>query len=65
MVTPNNNQLIDLIATAIRDAHINDPNTSAGTMWDNLYLSNEEAVHYAKAALNVLAQLNLKITEAS
>ena len=60
----NRNELIAILATGIRESHIIDPVRPSGRKWDDLYLSNDEALHHAKAALAVLAQHNLQIVEA-
>jgi hypothetical protein len=61
MADPTPEELLSILTAAIARSHIHDPIRSDGTTWDNANLSNEEASHYAKAVLGVLAASNLKI----
>jgi hypothetical protein len=63
-IVNSRNELIAILATGIRESHIMDPEQPGGTKWDNLHLINEEALHYARAALAALEQHKLKIVEA-
>ena len=64
MTTPEEKTLIDLLALAIHQAHVHDPNhPHDGQKWPQLVLSTEEAVHYGKAVINALAGSGLQIGE--
>jgi hypothetical protein len=47
-------KVLQLISSAIKDAHLFDPDAGFGSTWDRSQLSGEEATHYAKAVLNSL-----------
>jgi hypothetical protein len=45
----NRHELLAILANGIRESHIIDPTRPSGKKWDDLDLSKEEALHYAKA----------------
>ena len=53
--------ILKLLAGAIQDAHIHDPDAGFGTTWNSLNLSGEECNHYAKAVMNSLNKAGLEI----
>ena len=54
-------EILKLLAGAIQDAHIHDPDAGFGTTWNSLNLSGEECTHYAKAVMNRLQMAGLEI----
>lgn len=64
MADPTPTELMSILTAAIASSHVHDPHRDDGTTWDNVNLSNEEASHYAKTVLTVLAKSHLKIVEA-
>jgi hypothetical protein len=64
MADPTSAELMNILTAAIARSHIHDPIRPEGTTWDDMNVSNEEASHYAKAVLAILAQEGLKIVEA-
>lgn len=56
-------KVLQLISSAIKDAHLFDPDAGFGSTWDRSQLSGEEATHYAKAVLNSLHAAGLEVSQ--
>jgi hypothetical protein len=50
-----------VISAAIQRAHVNDPDTGSGTMWEAIYISDEVSHHFARSILRALAKMELTI----
>jgi hypothetical protein len=55
------NQLIAIIATAIRDMRPNNPSTGSGTTRDRIFEGNEQSIPFANAILTALDQAGFEI----
>lgn len=59
MVTLDFLQMV--IASAIEHAHLNDPDDSRGTPWDEIPISQDISHHYARAILHVFGEMDLEV----
>lgn len=57
------NPFKSIIAEAIKTANIKFPNAGNGTTWDQIYRSDEESLHLARAILAALDEKGLYIAK--
>jgi len=53
--------IISIIATAIRDSRIDNPDTDTGTVRDRIFEGNEETIPIAKAVTAALSEAGYEI----